>query len=347
MTIGVWLVNIMLLGMPSSSSPSADSEPRLLYRTTDRMTPALAYDVEADAAVELVQLGPYGPSVLRRLSSNGEPREVMWKTEREALCPEGYCGGVGLEYSEKLAGYVVRVAVGTSHRVPSVYVAQSGGRVRLVARTFIQPRGADSQDTLEPGVIGIGGLVESVLTADGTGEILVSTEGSGEKFPARTYLIDAIRGKLIDQLEGKIVGKGDQGFFVSRGTKSWRRLETEGTADPEHVALTRRPLVPVDDSAVTKVVESRNRRAEWRAISGEIRIRRMNEHGTQATTAVEAGTWPLRLKGCGSEADRPIVTGVWATKRGTFVVAVDQYLKVEQGQHPVFGGTAHCLYEVE
>jgi hypothetical protein len=347
MRTGVWLLNITLLGMPSIFSPSADSEPRLLYRTADRMTSALAYDVESDAAVELVQLAAYGPSVLRRVSPGGKAGEVIWKTEQESLCPEGYCGGLGLEYSAKLGGYLVRVALGTSNRVPSVYLTQGGGRSRLVARTVIQPRAAyPNEDKLEAGVIGIHGYIDSVTVADETGEVLISTAASGKESPARTYLINAGSGELTDQLEGKIVGKSSQGLFVSPGTRGWKGLETAEAAAPGPGAVRRITLIPIEDPEVTKLVESGNLRAEWRSVSGKVLIRRVNGGDLRGATA-KAGVGLLSFTGCGNETDRPNVTGVWVTKRGTFVVAVDQNVTKEKDGRFIYNGVAHCLYEVE
>jgi hypothetical protein len=126
------------------------SEPQLVYRTDAWGTSAVGYDSENDSVVELAQLGPYGPSVLRRVSRTCEPAGVIWQTEGETLCP-AECG-VGLEFSKILDGYIILANVGTSrYQTASVYFASRDGKERLLARNVVQPT-ADypDRDMLEP-----------------------------------------------------------------------------------------------------------------------------------------------------------------------------------------------------
>jgi hypothetical protein len=286
------------------------SEPQLVYRTDAWGTSAVGYDSENDSVVELAQLGPYGPSVLRRVSRTCEPAGVIWQTEGETLCP-AECG-VGLEFSKILDGYIILANVGTSrYQTASVYFASRDGKERLLARNVVQPT-ADypDRDMLEPGVIGFRPLESAVLAADGE-HILVYGEAEGSR-KVGTYVLDVAKGRVTDFLEGRVLGLGAQGCSDGGGLMS---------------------------------VRSGNRCAQVR-MGGEFVIYRADEPaapyaGTSAAASTERS---VEFNCCGM--DRSTVTGVWPTKRGTFMVAVGSLFSRQQYGRFVYAGQARCLYEV-
>jgi hypothetical protein len=290
------------------AAPAGELEPLLVHRTEAPMTSAVGYDTETESTVELVRLGEDGPSVLRHLSETGRPGAVIWRTDNDTFCPG--CG-LGLEYCKKLGGYVILAAVGRSrYQTASVYFASRDGKERLLARNVVQPT-ADypDRDMLEPGVIGFRQLKSAVLAADGE-HILVYGEAEGSR-KVGTYVLDVAKGRVTDFLEGRVLGLGAQGCSDGGG------------------------LMPV---------RSGNRCAQVR-MGGELVIYRAGEPaapyaGASAAASTERS---VEFKCCGM--DRSTVTGVWPTKRGTFMVAVDCTFRREEGRR--LFGQAHCLYEVQ
>lgn len=319
----------------------------LIYRTADAMTTAIGYDVEGDAPVELVRLGAYGPSVLRRVGPSGEPGKTIWRVEGEAYCPSS-CG-VDLEFAEKLNGYIVQVTVGVPNKgTPHVYFApREGNTPQLLARSVIPPRREyPEEDQVEPGVVGFT-AIRSVTVAEQTGQVLITGSRQGDGRAISTYVLEVGRTKPAQRLEGAILGRARDGFFVSQGTKGWKAL---GKEEREESAgeLARSRLLPVTDSEVTKVVQSGDRRAELHGRDGELYVFPANGPAVgPAASSAQATSKLASFTGCGSEPNRPFVTGVWASKRGTFMVAVDQNLTVEKQGRLVYGGQAHCLYEIQ
>lgn len=275
------------------------------------MTSAIGYDSESDSVVELAQLGSYGPSVLRRVSRTCEPTGVIWRTAGESLCT-GPCG-VGLEFSKGLNGYIIVANVGTSrYQAAHVYFAPREGEERLLARTVIEPtRDYPDQDRPEPGVIGFREIASAVLAADGE-HILVygSREGSRK---VETYSLDVANGRVTKGLEGRVLGVAAQGCTDGGG------------------------LMPV---------RSGDRCAQVR-MGGELVIFEAGEPAAAPArkAAGASSEKAIEFKGCGT--DRPTVTGVWRTKRGTFMVAVDCAFNKEEYGRLVYAGLAHCLYEVQ
>lgn len=106
------------------------------------------------------------------------------------------------------------------------------------------------------------------------------------------------------------------------------------------------PLIPISEKGVLRVVQAGERRAEMRT-NGELFIRKTDEPaafvaGKPSSTAPDRA---IEFRGCAT--DRPTVTGVWPTKHGTFMVAVDCAFNKEENGRLVYGGLAHCLYEVQ
>jgi hypothetical protein len=81
--------------------------------------------------------------------------------------------------------------------------------------------------------------------------------------------------------------------------------------------------------------------------NGELVIFKVEEPSSSSARkpAGASGERVIEFKGCAT--DRPTVTGVWPTKRGTFMVAVDCAFNKEENGRLVYGGLAHCLYEVQ
>ena len=160
----------LLLALALLTTAAMAAEPILVYRADDWMTAAVGYDTEADAPVELVRLGLYRGSVLRRVLQNGQPGSVIWRTEGEAHEPGVPCG-FDLEFSAKLSGYVVAVNIGANPRTMPrlVYLVGREREGRLLARTLRTPTQdyPEYEDDLEPGVIGLRWIGAVMLAADG------------------------------------------------------------------------------------------------------------------------------------------------------------------------------------
>ena len=319
------------------------SESTLVYRTDSLMTSAVGYDTESDSVVELVQLGSYGPSVLRRVSGTGQPGSVIWRTKGETLCP-GACG-VGLEFSTKLGGYVVTVNVGTSrYQTGRVYFVPREGEQRLLARSVIEPTpDYPDEDKLEAGVVGFRQMNSVMLAADGT-HILVDGMRDGAREP-RTYALEVGKARVMEILEGRVLGVTAHGYLVSAGTKGWKTAHAESAPETES-SLARTPMITISDKGVQRVVQAGDQRAEWRT-NGGLFIYNAGDLAVSLNTKA-AGAAPekaVRFEGCAT--DKPMVTGLWATKHGTFMVAVDCAFNKEEHGRLVYGGLAHCLYEIQ
>lgn len=329
---------IALLPWPLPSAAIGGSkEPRIVYRTADRMTTAIAYDSEGDTPVELARLSSE-QSVVRRITPAGQPGETIWMTEHEAFCPGGTCG-MEVEYSEKLGGYVFQTVLRrfTSY-VPMVYfVPRRGGAARLLARSVIQSRPAyPERDSLEPSVVGFDSIWS--LTVADTGHILVSGIRRGDGV-MRTFALKPGASKPVSYLEGAILGKSDNGYFVSLGTQEGRAVENDGE---EPADIMKGVLIAVSDPGVTKVVRVGNRRAELHGAAGQLVLFDSPSDPTQKLTSQAK---PATFAGCGS--DRTRVTGVWSTKRGTLMVAAESRSSSHEQGRWVYKGTARCLYEIQ
>ncbi len=316
------------------------SESTLVYRTDSLMVSAVAYDTETDSPVELVRLGEDGPSVLRRVSKTGRPGTEFWRTDGDTFCPG--CG-LGLEYSQKLGGYVVLAAVGRSrYQKARVYLVRGQGDQRLLARVVVQPtRDYPEEDKLEAGVVGFR-EIHSVMVAAGGYHVLVNGLRNGLR-EVKTYALDVAKSQVTESLEGRVLGVGPQGYFVSADTKEWKTAR--GETEPNREALlARTPLIAIPDNGVQRVVQAGDQRAEWRT-NGELFIYKAGKAaGASARKgAAESAERAVEFKCCA--IDGSTVTGVWATKRGTFMVAVDCTFRREEGDR--LFGLAHCLYEIE
>ncbi len=277
------------------------------------MVSAVGYDTKGDSAVELVRLGSDGPSVLRRVTRDGQPGAVIWRTEGEAGCPP-YCG-VGLEYSKKLDGYVVTVNVGTSRYARGcVYFVSHESGQRLIARMVRQSTpDYPEEDKVEPGVVGFRQFDSPKLAADDEHLVVYGVrEGSTE---AKAYVLDVVKGGVTKTVDGMMWGAAAQGCFPAPGRGGFG------------------------------LVRSRDRCAELLA-NGEIVIYEAGEPKAPSPGApvVDRPERAVEFKGCAT--DKPTVNGIWPTKRGTFMTAVDCFFKTEPGGDIRYR-LAHCLYEVE
>jgi hypothetical protein len=332
---------------PALLAPAAKpgtSQVRLVYRTLDQRTTAVAYDFEGDSPVELTQLGSYGPSVLRRVKPSGETGGVIWRVEGETNCPVP-CG-VGLESLRKLGGYAVLAVVGVPNRgVAAVYLATDGKGSRLLARSSIKSRPQSPEENEFDAGVPSFERIESIGIAEDGEVILINGARSGDGREAKTYALAMGKDMVLQRLDGKIVGSTDRAFFVTAGTRGWKELQKE-SSDQSASPVTRVPLIPVADTNVLKLVQAGNRRAELR--KGALFVYEASaEVAARSDAGVVEGSKPVQFSGCGADTNRTHVTGVWTTKRGTFMAAVDSDLAVEEQGRVVYGGRAHCLYEIE
>jgi hypothetical protein len=319
--------------------------PVLLYRTTDQMTTAVAYDSEGDAPVELVQLGTYGPSVLRRVTGSGGPGAVVWRVDGETLCP-GHSCSVDLAYSPDLGGYVVKVSVGTGRgQSPNVFVVASDSDVpHLVARaTVASTRDYPEQDSPAAGVLAFSRII-SADSVSGSRYLFItgSRRDDGEGISTYGLRPDGVGG--LTRLEGRVLGGTGTRLLVTQGTKGWR---TEESALPNDVqALTGLHLVSVAEPHIVKILQVGSK---WMSLSDNGRLAVYSGDVMSSSAAVnkvepERVVDAVAFKGCGDGATT--IVGAWATRHGTFVVAVDDAVSANQHGTVVYNGSAHCLFEI-
>jgi hypothetical protein len=211
--------------------------------------------------------------VVRRVSPEW-PGPVIWRNEGETTCAPGFCGGLGLEYSRDIGGYVVRVPVGTTNRMRTkIYVARDGYATRLIATEKPVP-GKPTEYKVRGGVAEFNGHIASATVVPGTRRILITVV---------------------------------------------------------------RPHVGISEYVVDVP-------ADWRAGKGRVRAHKAAETDKALTKPGPAAD-KMTFHGCGSDLNFDLA-GVWATKQGTFAVAITQAFSTEHNGRLVYGGVAQCLYEV-
>jgi hypothetical protein len=322
----------------------------MLYRTTSADVVAVGYDVRGDSPVELAKGLPDNWSVLRRIKPGGEPGEVIWKIQREAYCV-GACG-IDVLFSKRADAYVVRVPLhhGTAD-LPMVFVVSArSGAPRLLARAVRQPTGNSAEgDEVQQGVTAFATL-DSIDLEVMSGDVIVVGSRPSDRGRTVTYLLDPVVGAITSRLDAKVVGATAGALFVTGGTRQWVSVRSESVGERASAPATSEVVV-LKDSVIRRVVEADRLGAAVRGQSGdpgELVVFSIDSAEDRNHPDVKAaGREAVLLDGCGTRPNRTYVTGVWATGRGTIVVAVEQDLITRRDGIPVYGGKAHCLCELE
>jgi len=308
-------------------------EPRLLYSTRNHFTSAVGWDVAGDTALEWVTTES-GPSVLRRVNPDGSAGETLIEMRGEAAINALRASIDYLQVPAEGATYSL-LPFSSGIRVVK---QESGKRGRIIASNSADDEAAGipriwiRSISLVGGRLAVVGSHSDPFEAPNFQDLTVTTVFAGDH--------------MVAEIAGHVVGESGGRALLCGPGEAWRALGEAGPA--QAVALAAPAKVP-GDRWLYKVFDLGGRRFQWQSFpSSEVRVFPLDGRQVQAAGVAGGSAQGEQVLPSGCADGPPWVTGMWQTRRGTIVLAVDSWYSWRQHGSQEHGGvTTCCLFEVQ